>query len=130
MSTLWLNQTAYPVSVSGASFNTLQFRTEFDDTPDVTWIEDDEVRVALVYERRLPSAPKNVSGTAPPGEEGTLEVSWNEATKGTFPIECYLVEFRHPSGEARDRKQSYPGSLGTGEGCGGQPADQRDAHGP
>ena len=119
--TLWLNHTAYPVSVSGASFNILQFRTQFDDTPDVTWIEDDEVRVALVYERRLPSAPENVRVTAPEGEDGTLEVSWDEADDGTFPIECYLVEFRHPSGKARDRKQSYPGSLGTGEGCGDSP---------
>ena len=119
--TLWLNHTAYPVSVSGASLNTLQFRTRFDDTPDVTWAEDDEVKVALVYERQTPSAPTNVSVTAPPGEEGTLEVSWDEADDGTFPIECYLVEFRHPSGEARDRKQSYPGSLGTGKGCGDSP---------
>ena len=98
--TLWLNHTAYPVSVSGALGNDLFFRTQFDDTPDVTWEEDDEVRVALVYARALPSAPTNVSVTAPPGEDGTLEVSWNEATKGTFEIECYLVEFRHPSGEA------------------------------
>ena len=91
------------------------------EIPDLDWEEDDEVRVALVYERTLPSAPTNVRVTAPPGEEGTLEVSWDEADDGTFPIECYLVEFRHPSGEARDRKQSYPGSLGTGEGCGDSP---------
>ena len=48
-------------------------------------------------------------------------MSWDEADDGTFPIECYLVEFRHSSGEARDRKQSYPGSLGTGKGCGDSP---------
>ena len=107
--------------MSGASGNALEFRTQFDDTPDVTWIEDDEVKVALVYERRLPSAPKNVSVTAPPDEDGTLEVSWDEADDGTFPIECYLVEFRHPSGEAKKRKQSYPGSLGPGKGCGDSP---------
>ena len=77
--------------------------------------------MVLSYERRLPSAPTNVSVTAPEGEDGTLEVSWDEADDGTFPIECYLVEFRHPSGEARDRKQSYPGSLGTGKGCGDSP---------
>ena len=59
--------------------------------------------------------------TAPPGEDGTLEVSWKEPKKGTFPIECYLVEFRHPSGEAKKRKQSYPGSLGPGKGCGDSP---------
>ena len=120
--TLWLNQTAYPVSVGGASLNTIQFRTRFSDTPDVTWKEDDEVRVALVYERRLPSAPTNVSVTAPPGEDGTLEVSWDEPEfGGTFPVECYLVEFRHPSGESKKRRQSYPGSLGTGKGCGDEP---------
>ena len=55
------------------------------------------------------------------GEVGTLDVSWDEADKGTFPIECYLVEFRHPSGEAKKRKQSYPGSRGTGKGCGDEP---------
>ena len=78
--------------------------------------------MALVYERRLPSAPKNVSVTAPPGEDGTLEVSWDEPDdEGTFPVECYLVEFRHPSGEAKKRKQSYPGSLGPGKGCGDSP---------
>ena len=121
--TLWLNHTAYPFSVGSVpSSNTyIGFDDKYDDTPEVTWAEDDEVKVALVYERQLPSAPTNVSVTAPPGEEGTLEVSWDEADDGTFPIECYLVEFRHPSGEARDRKQSYPGSLGTGKGCGDSP---------
>ena len=77
--TLWLNQTAYPFSVGGADAHIISFRTEFSDTPNVTWKEDDEVRVALVYERRLPSAPTNVSVTAPPGEDRTLEVSWEEA---------------------------------------------------
>ena len=95
--TLWLNRTAFPFSVGGVSAsNLLELHTKFDDVPDVTWEEDDEVKVALVYERRLPSAPTNVSVTAPEGEEGTLEVSWDEADDGTFPIECYLVEFRHP----------------------------------
>ena len=90
--------------------------------PDLDWKEDDEVRVALVYERTLPSAPTNVRVTAPPGEDGTLEVSWEEPEfEGTFPVECYLVEFRHPSGEAKKRKQSYPGSLGPGQGCGDSP---------
>ena len=119
--TLWLNQTAYPFSVGGADANSIVFRTEFSDTPNVTWKEDDEVKVALVYKRRLPSAPTNVRVTAPPGEDGTLEVSWEKPEKGTFPIECYLVEFRHPSGEAKKRKQSYPGSLGPGKGCGDSP---------
>ena len=104
------------------SQNAVIFNTKFGDTPDVTWEEDDEVRVALVYERRLPSAPQNVRVTAPPGEDGTLEVSWDEPEfEGTFPVECYLVEFRHPSGEAKKRKQSYPGSLGPGKGCGESP---------
>ena len=74
------------------------------------------------YERRLPSEPTNVRVTAPPGEDGTLAVSWDEPEfGGTFPVECYLVEFRHPSGEAKKRKQSYPGSLGPGMGCGDSP---------
>ena len=121
---LWIGNTGFRLSDVGVIGNQIIFSKLTGQNlsgPDLDWSEDDEVRVALVYERVLPSAPTNVSVTAPPGEEGTLEVSWNEATKGTFEIECYLVEFRHPSGEARDRKQSYPGSLGTGEGCGDSP---------
>ena len=115
--TLWLNHTAYPLTVgSETGDEAVIFNTFFEDTPDVTWKEDDEVRVALVYERQLPSAPENVSVTAPDGEVGTLEVSWDEADKGTFPIECYLVEFHHPRDDKK-RKQSYPGSRGTGKGC-------------
>ena len=30
-------------------------------TPEVTWEDGDKVRVSLVYERTLPSAPQNVS---------------------------------------------------------------------
>ena len=63
-----------------------------------------------------------MSVTAPLGQDRTLEVSWEEPDReGTFPIECYLVEFRHPSGEARRRVRSYVGSLGPGEGCGDSP---------
>ena len=89
--------------------------------PDLDWKEDDEVRVVLYYERALPSAPENVSVTAPRDEDGTLEVSWDAADDGTFPIECYLVEFLHPSGEPNRNKQSYPGSRGAGKGCGDSP---------
>ena len=122
--TLWLNHTAYPFSVGGVdpSKNIISFVDAFDDVPEVTWSEDDVVRVALVYERLLPSEPRNVSVTAPDGEVRTLEVSWDEPEhEGTFPIECYLVEFRHPSGDIKKRKQSYPGSRGTGKGCGDTP---------
>ncbi len=115
--TLWLDHKKYPLS--SASYATDGY--QWSDINADDWAEDDEVKVALVYERQLPSAPTNVSVTAPEGEDGTLEVSWDEADDGTFPIECYLVEFRHPSGEARDRKQSYPGSLGPGKGCGDSP---------
>ena len=107
--TLWLNHTAYPFSAGSGHVgdNAVIFNTQFDDTPDVTWEEGDKVRVSLVYRRRLPSAPQNVSVSAPPGEDGTLEVSWEKPdVGGTFPIEYYLVEFRHPSGEAR--KESGP----------------------
>ena len=114
--TLWLGHKRYPLS-SATHGGTTYSWTDVD----LDWAKDDEVRVALVYERRLPSAPKNVRVTAPPDEDGTLEVSWDEANDGTFPIECYLVEFRHPSGEAKKRKQSYPGSLGPGKGCGDSP---------
>ena len=63
--------------------------------------------MALVYERQLPSAPTNVSVTAPPGEDGTLEVSWDAPDAGgTFPIEYYLVEFR-PVGDARRFVRSH-----------------------
>ena len=118
--TFWIRTTGFVVP--GGAGGTFAFGSiNTSEMPDLDWEEDEEVRVALVYERTLPSAPTNVRVTAPPGEEGTLEVSWDEADDGTFPIECYLVEFRHPSGEARDRKQSYPGSLGTGEGCGDSP---------
>ena len=130
--TLWLNRKSVElrsVNVEPGG-NSMEFSSSLDWVPEFDWKEEDEVSVALVYERALPSAPGNVSVTAPPGEEGTLEVNWDEATKGTFEIECYLVEFRHPSGEARDRKQSYPGSLGTGKRMRRQPADQREAHGP
>ena len=123
--TLWIRNTSFPLNEGAGSGFTANFSslTGHDlSVPDLDWAENDEISVALVYERRLPSAPTNVSVTAPPGEDGTLEVSWEEPEfGGTFPIECYLVEFHHPSGEARDRKQSYPGSLGTGKGCGDSP---------
>ena len=132
--TLWIGNTGFPLNEgSGATVSVLfSSLTDHDLTvPDLNWQADDldttgvdeadQVRVVFSYERRLPSAPTNVSVTAPEGEKGTLEVSWDEADDGTFPIECYLVEFCHPSGEARDRKQSYPGSLGPGKGCGDSP---------
>ena len=117
--TLWIGNTSFPLGTVGGSTTSYGFAVP--DVPDLDWSEDDEVGVVLSYTRELPSAPKNVSVTAPPGEDGTLEVSWKKPKKGTFPIECYLVEFRHPSGEAKKRKQSYPGSLGPGKGCGDSP---------
>ena len=75
------------------------------DGPDLDWKEGRRGQVVLSYERLLPSEPRNVSVTAPPGEGGTLEVSWEEPEhEGTFPIECYLVEFRHPSGDINKTK--------------------------
>ena len=123
--TLWLGHRSYPIS-SATRYYESEDRYEWnnienDDSTDLDWEEDDEVKVALVYERALPSAPENVSVTAPRDEDGTLEVSWDEADGGTFPIECYLVEFLHPSGETNRNKQSYPGSRGTGKGCGDSP---------
>ncbi len=130
--TLWIGHKSYPLS--SATYKDLNYEWKNIDnnaSTDLNWKADDpdttdeneadQVRVALVYERQLPSAPENVSVTAPDGEVGTLKVSWDAADAGTFPIECYLVEFRHPSGEAKKRKQSYPGSRGTGKGCGGTP---------
>ena len=117
--TLWIRNTSIPLVGFGGSSATETF--DVPSGPDLDWEEGEKVSVALVYERRLPSAPENVSVTAPDGEVGTLEVSWDAADDGTFPIECYLVEFRHPSGEAKKRKQSYPGSRGTGKGCGDEP---------
>ena len=118
--TLWIGNTSFPVGVLGGA--STQYGFAVPDVPDLDWSENDEIGVVLSYTRELPSAPQNVSVTAPPGEDGTLEVSWDEPDdEGTFPIECYLVEFRHPSGEAKKRKQSYPGSLGPGKGCGDSP---------
>ena len=119
--TFWIRNTGFEVKGGFGGVVNLGI-IDTSKMPDLDWEEDDEVRVVLVYERRLPSAPQNVSVTAPPGEDGTLEVSWEEPEfEGTFPVECYLVEFRHPSGEAKKRKQSYPGSLGPGKGCGDSP---------
>ena len=117
--TLWIRNTSIPLVGFGGSSATETF--DIPSGPDLDWEEGEKVSVALVYERRLPSAPENVRVTAPDGEVGTLKVSWDAADEGTFPIECYLVEFRHPSGEAKKRKQSYPGSRGTGKGCGDEP---------
>ena len=67
--TLWLGHTPYPFSVGTQvdADHSILFNTAFDDTPDVTWDEDDEVRVVLSYDRLLPSEPRNVSVTAPRG---------------------------------------------------------------
>ena len=134
--TLWIGHKSYPLSSatkydkSGGSYewhdidddNSTDLDWEGDD-PDTTDVDEaDKVSVLLSYERLLPSEPRNVSVTAPPGEGGTLEVSWDEPEfGGTFPIECYLVEFRHPSGDIKKRRQFYPGSRGTGKGCGDTP---------
>ena len=118
--TLWIRNTPFPLGTLGGA--SVAFGFAVPDVPDLDWEEDEEVRVVLSYKRRLPSAPQNVSVMAPRGEGGTLEVSWEEPEfGGTFPIECYLVEFRHPSGDVNKRKQSYPGSRGTGKGCGKEP---------
>ena len=123
--TLWIRNTGFRLSDVGVISHQIIFSRLTGQNlsgSDLTWSEDEEVRVVLSYERLLPSEPRNVSVTAPPGEGGTLEVSWDEPEhEGTFPIECYLVEFRHPSGDAKKRKQSYPGSRGTGKGCGDTP---------
>ena len=117
--TLWIRNTSVPLPDIGGNRSSYAFSVP--DGPDLDWSEDEEVRVALVYERQLPSAPENVSVTAPSGKDGTLEVSWDAADDGTFPIECYLVEFLHPSGDTNRNKQSYPGSRGAGKGCGDSP---------
>ena len=122
--TLWIRNSSFRLSGFGNNGTGLfGFRaSNLPSGPDLDWEEDDTVRVVLSYERRLPSAPQNVSVAAPRGEGETLEVSWEEPEfGGTFPIECYLVEFRHPSGDAKKSKQSYPGSRGTGKGCGDEP---------
>ena len=119
--TLWIRNTKFPVA-SGAGSTIAFGAIDTSEMPDLDWEEDDTVRVVLSYTRLLPSEPRNVSVTAPSGEGGTLEVSWDEPEhEGTFPVECYLVEFRHPSGDAKKSKQSYPGSRGTGKGCGDKP---------
>ena len=119
--TLWIGHKSYPLS--SASYKDLNYEWgNIDDnaSTDLDWEEDEKVRVALTYTRQLPSAPENVRVTVPNGEDGTLEVRWDAADAGTFPIECYLVEFRHLT-DAKKSKQSYPGSRGTGKGCGDTP---------
>ena len=123
--TLWIRNTGFRLKEgagAGSTFGFSHFNDHDTSVPDLDWEEGEKVSVVLSYTRKRPSAPQNVSVTAPEGEDGTLEVSWDEPDdEGTFPIECYLVEFRHPSGEAKKRKQSYPGSLGPGKGCGDSP---------
>ena len=116
--TLWIRNTSIPLGGFGSS-DTEMF--DIPSGPDLNWEEGEKVRVALIYERQLPSAPENVQVTAPDGEVGTLEVTWDAADAGTFPIECYLVEFLHPDDDIKKRKQSYPGSRGPGKGCGDTP---------
>ena len=118
--TLWIRNTSIPLSDIGGIRRSYGF--DVPSGPDLDWKEGDTVKLVLSYDRLLPSEPRNVSVTAPPGEGGTLAVSWDEPDdEGTFPIECYLVEFRHPSGDIKKRKQSYPGSRGPGKGCGDSP---------
>ena len=113
--TLWIRNTAFRLKDSAGSPGQASFSSADHDlsVPDLNWSENDKVRVALVYERRLPSEPKNVSVTAPRGEDGTLEVSWEEPdVGGTHPIEYYLVEFR-PVGDARRFVRSHVPSSKT-----------------
>ena len=114
--TLWIRNTAFQLTEGGVGPSQVTFSslTGHDlDVPDLDWEEDDEVRVALVYERRLPSEPKNVSVTAPPGEDGTIEVRWEEPDdEGTFETSHYLVEFR-PAGDPRGVVRSYVESTET-----------------
>ena len=99
----------------------LDWEADDPDTTDVN--EADQVRVALVYERQLPSAPENVSVTAPRGEDGTLEVSWDASRNARAPSRSSATSSNSatPDGDAMKRKQSYPGSRGTGKGCGDTP---------
>ena len=119
--TLWIRNTPFLVGSLGGASTCVWFWCSTTDVPDLDWEEDEEVSVVLTYTRLLPSEPRNVNVKAPPGEGETLVVSWDEPEhEGTFPIECYLVEFRHPR-DAKKSKQSYPGSRGTGKGCGDEP---------
>ena len=108
--TLWIRNTAFRLkdgSGGGFSVNFSSLTGHDLSVPDLNWEEDDKVSVVLSYERRLPSEPKNVSVTAPPGEDGTLEVSWDEPDdEGTHPTSHYLVEFR-PVGDARRFVRSH-----------------------
>ena len=113
--TLWIRNTGFPLAEGAGTPGVygIGSTTGYDLTvPDMDWAEGDLVRVALTYERTLPSAPTNVRVTAPRGENGTLKVDWNKAVAGTFPIEYYLVEFR-PGGDARRAVQSYVPSTRT-----------------
>ena len=108
--TLWIRNTPFQLKEGDGSGGSTSFSSLTDQdlsVPDLDWEEGDKVRVLLVYTRKLPSVPQNVSVTAPPGEDGTLEVSWEEPdVGGTHPIEYYLVEFR-PVGDARRFVRSH-----------------------
>ena len=66
--TLWIRNTSFPLPDIGGNRN--QYSFFVSDESDLNWDEDDEVKVALVYERAVPSAPENVSVTAPRDETG------------------------------------------------------------
>ena len=79
-------------------------------------------RVALVYERALPSAPENVSVTAPSGRGrdagGELGCGRRWAP---FPSSATSSNSSTPAVRLNRNKQSYPGSRGAGKGCGDSP---------
>ena len=123
--TLWIENNGFPLDEGSVIPGSFQFKSSAGynlDGPDLVWAEGDKVRVALTYEHQLPSAPTNVRVTAPRGENRTLDVRWNPATEGTFPIECYMVEFRHTSGGTQRKVQHVAGSRGQGDGCGDNPS--------
>ena len=111
--TLWIGRKRFPFksviysSNLGDYFWPSTFVTS-DDPSDLNWSEDDEVRVALVYERRLPSAPTNVRVTAPPGEDGTLEVSWDEAGIRRAPFRSSATSSSSATRAVRPRRESSP----------------------
>ena len=115
------------LSLAGTAWSLV---VHFDWVPNVTWQEDDEVRVALVYERALPSAPTNVRVTAPPGEDGTLEVSWAEAEEGHLSDRVLPRRIPPPERRGQEKKAVLSRLSRPRKGMRRQPADQRAAHGP
>ena len=128
--TLWIRNTALVAERS--STVTIGFGViDTSEMPDLDWSEDDEVGVVLSYTRELPSAPQNVSVTAPPGEDGDAGGELGRAGR-RWHLSDRVLPRRIPPPERRgqEKKAVLSRLSRPRKGMRRQPADQRAAHGP